>query len=330
LQSFEIIPVPGKNFAFSTAGSLIFGAKKAAFWGFEHTNSRSSASTVNILLIRIINMSVRTLLDTFLKIFLSLKNNRSLIWQLTKREVLGRYRGSFIGLAWSFINPLIMLAVYTFVFSVVFNARWNISTGESRFDFAIILFAGMIVYSLFAEVINRAPVLIIANPNYVKKVVFPLEILTWVSIGSSLFQVFISINVLLIVQLILNQKIVWTIVLFPIVIFPLILICIGLSWFLASLGVYIRDVGQITNVITTVLLFISAVFYPISALPESYQVILMFNPLVFIITESRNVLLFGILPDWSILILYTLIGIVIAFLGLLWFEKTRKGFADVI
>jgi lipopolysaccharide transport system permease protein len=275
-------------------------------------------------------MNVRTLLDIFFKLFLSLKNNHSLIWQLTKREVLGRYRGSFIGLAWSFINPLIMLAVYTFVFSVVFNARWNISTSESRFDFAIILFAGMIVYNLFAEVINRAPVLIISNPNYVKKVVFPLEILTWVLIGSSLFQVFISINVLLIVQLILNQKIVWTILLFPIVIFPLILICIGLSWFLASIGVYIRDTGQITIVITTVLLFISAVFYPLSTLPENYQVILRFNPLVFIITESRNVLLFGILPNWSTLIVYTLVGLVIAFLGLLWFEKTRKGFADVI
>jgi lipopolysaccharide transport system permease protein len=275
-------------------------------------------------------MNIRNLSSTFSKIFLSLKNNHSLIWQLTKRDVLSRYRGSFIGVAWSFINPLIMLVIYTFVFSVVFKARWNISAGESKFDFAVILFAGMIVYNLFAEVVNRAPGLIVSNPNYVKKVIFPLEILIWVLLGSSLFQLFISMNALLLVQLILNRTIVWTILLFPIILTPLIFICMGLSWFLSSLGVYIRDIGQITSVLTTALLFISAVFYPVSTLPESLQKILIFNPLIFIITESRNTLLFGILPDWGSLVGYSLFGLIIAFLGFLWFEKTRNGFADVL
>lgn len=275
-------------------------------------------------------MNIRNLSSTFSKIFLSLKNNHSLIWQLTKRDVLSRYRGSFIGVAWSFINPLIMLVIYTFVFSVVFKARWNISAGESKFDFAVILFTGMIVYNLFAEVVNRAPGLIVSNPNYVKKVIFPLEILIWVLLGSSLFQLFISMNALLLVQLILNRTIVWTILLFPIILTPLIFICMGLSWFLSSLGVYIRDIGQITSVLTTALLFISAVFYPVSTLPENFQKVLIFNPLIFIITESRNALLFGILPDWDSLAGYSLFGLIIAFLGFLWFEKTRNGFADVL
>lgn len=261
---------------------------------------------------------------------LSLKKNYGLIWQLIKRDILSRYRGSFIGLAWSFINPLIMLTVYTFVFSVVFKARWNATIGESKFDFAIILFAGLLVYNFFSEVVNRAPGLILSNPNYVTKVIFPLEILTWVLLGSALFQLFISLNVLLIVQLLLNQTLVWTILLFPIVLIPLILICMGLSWFLAALGVYIRDVGQITGIFTTALLFISAVFYPLSTLPEGFQKISRLNPLVFVITESRNTLLFGVPPDWASLALYSLISLIIAFLGFFWFKKMRKGFADVI
>ena len=262
--------------------------------------------------------------------FASLWRNRQLIWQMTRREVVGRYQGSVLGLAWSFFNPVLMLIVYTFVFSVVFKARWNVSGDESKTDFAIILFTGMIVFNLFAEIVNRAPGLIIYNVNYVKKVVFPLEILSWVALGSVLFHSLVSLLVLLLAQFILNQSLPWTIVFFPLVLLPLILASLGAAWFLAAIGVFVRDVGQITGVITTILMFLSAVFYPLSALPERYQNLLKLNPLVLIITESRNVLIYGSLPDWSWLGLALLMGLAIAFAGFWWFQKTRKGFADVL
>ena len=261
--------------------------------------------------------------------FKSLWRNRLLIWQMTQRDIAARYRGSVIGLAWSFINPLLMLLVYTFVFSVVFKARWGVEE-ESRTDFAILLFAGMIVFGLFAEMINRAPGQIVSNANYVKKVVFPLEILSWVSLGSVLFHSLVSLAVLLLAQLLINLSLPWTVILFPLVLLPLIFASLGGAWFLAALGVYVRDIGQITAVFTTVLMFMSAVFYPISALPESYQAWLRLNPLVLIITESRKVLILGSLPDWSWLGISLLMGLTIAFAGFWWFQKTRKGFADVL
>ena len=267
---------------------------------------------------------------TPIAMFTSLWHNRRLIWQMTRREIAARYRGSVIGLAWSFINPLLMLTVYTFVFSVVFKARWGTDQNESRTDFAIILFTGLIVFSLFAEIINRSPMQIVSNANYVKKVVFPLEILSWVSLGSVLFHSLVSLAILLTAQLIINLSLPWTVVLFPLVLLPLIFISLGAAWFLAALGVYIRDIGQITTVFTTVLMFTSAVFYPISALPEAYQTWLQLNPLVLIIAESRKVLIFGSLPDWSRLGVSLLIGLMIAFAGFWWFQKTRKGFADVL
>ena len=262
--------------------------------------------------------------------FTSFWRNRHLIWQMVRREIAARYRGSIIGLAWSFINPLLMLAVYTFVFSVVFKARWGTGENESQAEFAIILFVGLIVFGLFAETVNRAPRQIISNANYVKKVVFPLEILSLVSLGAVLFHSMISLLVLLLAQLIINQSIPWTAVLFPLVLLPLIFTSLGAAWFLAALGVYVRDIGQITTVFTTVLMFLSAIFYPVSALPERYQVWLRLNPLVLIISESRKVLIFGSLPDWFWLGIAMLMGLAIAFSGFWWFQKARKGFADVL
>ena len=262
--------------------------------------------------------------------FASLWLNRHLIWQMTRRDISSRYRGSVIGLAWSFITPLLMLFVYTFVFSVVFKARWGSSGNESRADFAIILFAGLIVFGFFSEIVNRAPRQVVSNANYVKKVVFPLEILSWVSMGSVLFHSLISLVVLLLAQLIINRFLPWTVVLFPLVLLPLIFASLGMAWFLASLGVYIRDIGQITTVFTTMLMFLSAVFYPVSALPASYQALLRLNPLVVIISESRKVLIFGTMPDWPWLGLALVMGLAIAFAGFWWFQKTRRGFADVL
>jgi lipopolysaccharide transport system permease protein len=250
--------------------------------------------------------------------------------QMTKREVMGRYKGSVMGLAWSFFNPVLMLIVYTFVFSVIFQSRWGGSGEESKTMFALVLFVGMIVYGFFAEVLNRAPTVILSNANYVKKVVFPLEILPVVAVGAALFHSLISIGVLLTAYAMLKGALHWTALLWPMVLLPLMLLILGIAWILASLGVFLRDLGQTIGIITTVLLFLSPVFYPSSALPGAYRNWLSLNPLTFFIEEARNVLIWGGTPDWMGLGIAYLIGLATAWLGFAWFQRTRQGFADVI
>lgn len=253
--------------------------------------------------------------------------------QLIKREIVGRYRGSFLGLLWSFINPILMLAIYTFIFGVVFKIRLDQETSayyDDKFAFALLLFAGLIIFNLFSECISRAPTLILTNVNYVKKIIFPLEILPLVTLGSALFHAGISFLVLLGFLLIIDHSIHWTLIYVPIIVFPLLLLIMGLSWLLASIGVFVRDIGQFIGLVLTILLFMSPIFYPASALPESVRDYLFLNPLTFIIEQIRGVILFGHLPDWIGLIIYYTIALLSAWVGLAWFEKTRKGFADVL
>lgn len=259
----------------------------------------------------------------------SVWENRRLVWQLTKREVVGRYRGSLLGLAWSFLHPLLMLSIYTLVFGYVFHARWG-SEVNSTADFAIVLFAGMIVFGIFAEAVTRAPGLLIAHTSYVKKVVFPLECLPWVPLGAALFHAAASLLVLLVANAIVRASLPWTIALLPLVLVPLVLLSIGLAWLLASLGVYVRDVGQAVGVLTTVVLFLSPVFYPGTALPEPLRSLLLVNPLAIVIEQTRAVLIGGAPPSWPALAWCYLITLPIACLGLLWFDRTRAGFADVL
>ena len=260
----------------------------------------------------------------------SLWRNRQLIVQMTKREVVGRYKGSVMGLAWSFFNPVFMLVVYTFVFSMVFKSRWGVGGEESKTQFAVVLFVGMIVHGLFAEVLNRAPGLILSNVNYVKKVVFPLEILPVIAMGATLFHSLISLGVLLTTFALFNGYLHWTAIFTPLVLLPLVILTLGLAWMLASLGVFLRDVGQTIGIITTVMLFLSPVFYPMTALPEEFRPWLMANPLTFIIEQAREVLIWGHLPNWTGLGGYTLVAAAIAWAGYAWFQKTRNGFADVL
>ena len=263
------------------------------------------------------------------QIFRSLKTNRHLIYNLGKREIIGRYRGSVLGIMWSFFNPVFMLTVYTFVFSVVFKARWN-SGGDSRAEFALVLFAGLIIFNLFSECINRAPSLILSNVSYVKKVVFPLEVLPWVTLFSGLFHMAISLGVWLMAYVLLIGRPHITFLLLPLVLLPLVMLVIGLTWFLAALGVYVRDVSQIVGLLTTVLMFMSPIFYPITALPEAYRNYLLFNPLTPAIEQARNVMYWGSGLNWTMLSLYYIATAIIAWLGFAWFQKTRKGFADVL
>ncbi|RZL55132.1 MAG: ABC transporter permease [Variovorax sp.] len=261
----------------------------------------------------------------------SLSAHRALIVQMTKREVVGRYRGSAFGLAWSFFNPVFMLVVYTFVFSEIFNARWGgAGASESKTQFAVILFVGMIVLGFFSEVLNRSAGLILGNVNYVKKVVFPIEILPVISMMAALFHSLISLGVFLLAFLIFNHYLHWTVIFIPLVLLPLVILATGLAWFLASLGVFLRDIGQTIGILTTVLMFLSPVFFPITAVPERFRPFIMANPLTFIIEQARDVLVWGRLPDWSGLLVYTVIATLVAWAGFAWFQKTRKGFADVL
>lgn len=261
----------------------------------------------------------------------SLIKNRRLIAQMTKREVVGRYRGSIIGLAWSFFNPLLMLAIYTFVFSVVFNARWSgIGQESTKMDFAIIFFGGLIMYGVFAECVNRAPTTILGNANYVKKVVFPLEILPVITCGSALFHAAVSIAVLLLAQLVFEGRVPWTAVLFPLVMAPLVMATMGVAWCLSALGVYVRDINQVTGMITTMMMFLSPIFFPMSAMPEEFRSLIAINPLVYFLEEGRNTLIFGVVPDMLHLVYAWVASIAVAAAGFAVFQKMRNGFSDVL
>ena len=260
---------------------------------------------------------------------LSLWRNRYLIKKSVQREVVGRYRGSVLGIFWSFFHPVFMLAVYTFVFSVVFKARWH-GDNDSKTEFALILFAGLILFNLFAECVNKAPSLILTHVNYVKKVVFPLEILAMVSVGSALFHFISSFAVWLLAYLIFFGVPHSTILLLPIVVLPLLFFTVGSSWWLASLGVYLRDVSQVISLVTTALLFLSPVFYSSSSIPVQIQFLMKLNPLTLVIEQARNLLFWGKAPDFGELFFCYLFASVVSCLGFAWFQKTRKGFADVL
>jgi lipopolysaccharide transport system permease protein len=255
--------------------------------------------------------------------------NRTLATVLAKREVASRYKGSFLGVLWAVFNPVFMLSVYTFIFSVVFKARWG-ERSESQIEFAFILFMGMIIFNFFSECFCKAPSLILSNANYVKKVVFPLEILSLVSIYTAMFHFFISLSVWIVLHFVLIGPVSYTAMFLPAVMIPLCFITIGLSWVLASLGVYLRDVSQVVTLLTTVLMFLSPIFYPITAIPESFRQYLYFNPLMPSFEQARAVMIFGEMPDWHMLGWYLLFGICVSWAGFYWFQKTRKGFADVI
>ena len=257
--------------------------------------------------------------------------NLALIPILTYREIVARYRGSVLGILWSLITPLFMLAVYTFAFGFVFQARWGGGTEPpSTGGFALNLFAGLILFQLFAEVINRAPLLVLTNQNYVKKVVFPLEVLVPVALGSALFQALVSFLVLLVFLPVVFGDVPWTAVLLPLILLPFALLTLGLAWFLASFGVYVRDISQSLGTIVTACLFLSPVFYPISILPDWAQFWIRLNPITVPVEQTRMVLIQGHIPDPFIAGVYTLVALLFAWLGFLWFQKTRKGFADVL
>lgn len=263
------------------------------------------------------------------EMFASIWRNRSLAMALIRREVIGRYRGSIMGVFWSFLNPVLLLVVYTFVFSVVFKAHW-VGNSESKTEFALVLFSGLIIFNIFSECFNRAPGLILANVNYVKKVVFPLEILPWVALGSALFHATISLLAWLIAYVVIFGWPQVTVIMIPIIILPLAFLVMGLTWGLAALGVYIRDVSQFAGLITTAMMFLSPIFYSAESLPKKYRVFVFCNPLTPAIEQARSVLFWGKIPNMTHWLVFMAATMLMAYVGFVFFQKTRRGFADVL
>ena len=259
--------------------------------------------------------------------------NKDLILQLIKREVLERYRGSSLGLLWSFAYPVFMLLVYMFVFGIVFKLKWGVAPGsgqENPVPFGIIMFSGLVLHAFLGECLVRSCTLIINNQQYVKKVVFPLPILSLVSIGAAVFHLLAGLVILLVFMLLFGVIPSWTIVYAPFVILPFVMLILGISWLLSALCVFIRDIKQIIGVLVTVLLFLAPIFYPLSQVPEAYQHWMYLNPLTIIIEEFRAVVLFAQQPDWLLLGMYYLVAGIVLVLGFSFFKRTKGAFADVV
>jgi lipopolysaccharide transport system permease protein len=259
----------------------------------------------------------------------SLLGNRELIWALTKRDFNSRYRGSVLGVFWSILQPLLMLGVYTFVFAIALRPTRQMALQNPK-EIAIFIFSGLIIFNFFAECLSRSSGLIPSNVNYVKKVVFPIDILPWVSLLTSLLHLTMSFCVWVVFFTILRGAPLMTWLLFPIVLLPLILLTMGCSWFLSATSVYFRDTAQIISVCITVLMFMSPIFYSVSSVPEPYRAILSLSPIAKIIECTRAVLMEGTLPNLMDLGILSLLGLVVFFGGFAWFQATRKGFADVL
>ncbi len=261
--------------------------------------------------------------------FLSPLQHAPLILRLAKREVSSRYRGSFLGLAWSVITPLVMLGVYTFVFSEVFKIRWG-TLEQGTGEFALRLFSGLIVFNFFSENTNRAPNLILENASFVKKVVFPLEILPVTGTLSVLFNTLTSMLVLVIGLLVMGKGIGLSVIMLVPVWVCLVLFTWGIGWFLAGLGVYLRDLRHIVSTGLTILLFMSPIFYPVTALPPKMQKWIYFNPLTFFIEQNRSILMDNRFPDPWHMVFAVGAACLAASAGFALFEKMKRGFPDVL
>ena len=254
--------------------------------------------------------------------------HRALLWELVKREFSGRYRGSFGGLAWSFAQPLFLLAVYTVAFGVILQARWGFPGGTA--DYALMLFAGLIVFNAFAECFTRAPTLVTSNPNFVKKVVFPLEILPWVLVLTALAHALIGVAAWLAGYVALHGAPQPAAVLFPLVLLTFAPLLLGIGWLLAAFGVLVRDLTQLTTLVAHALLFLTPVFYSIEAVPEAMREVLLANPLTFVVEQLRRVLFFGDAPAWRGLAAYFIVALAFAWASLAIFRRLRPGFADQV
>jgi lipopolysaccharide transport system permease protein len=254
---------------------------------------------------------------------------RELVFPLTGRRISARYRGSLLGMLWAVLNPLLMLGIYTFIFSVVFQSKWGLDRGD-RNEFALFLFSGLILYSVFSGCLNEAPSLLLNNKLYIKQLVFPTEVLAWVSVLSGLFDLVINFVILMVFHAVVLGTPALTLLYFPLIVLPVVLITLGSIWFVASIGIYLRDLGHIVGLVTTALLFLSPIFYPASAVPERFQAYYTLNPFAHILEMSKGALFYGQAPEPALLGACLAGSWAFSWLGYLWFMRAKKGFADVV
>lgn len=266
---------------------------------------------------------------SLLKLARSARTHRHLLMNLAKRETIGKYKESLFGSLWSILNPLLMLVIFTFVFTNIFKSRWGVAVDTGSISYSVILFAGLIVFNLFSECFGKAPNIIISNQNFVTKIIFPLEILPIVSILAALFQACISFAILLVYIAIESGGIPWTALLLPIGLIPFVVFLLGLMYLLSATGVFVRDIGQTIGIFTTGMMFISPIFFPASSFPEHWRFLAYYNPLTYPIELTRDLLIFGNSIDWMVWVIYLLCASVFCALGFAWFQKLRSGFADV-
>lgn len=259
----------------------------------------------------------------------SLYQNRYLLGQLVKKDIEQKYKGSVLGILWSFIVPILMLIIYTFVFSEIFEAKWDIDTGD-KYQFALVLFCGLSPFNLVGEVMNRSTVLIASNTNYVKKVIFPLELFPVVISLSAFFNCIINFIILIIARLILQKCISPTLYLSILAMIPLLILSIGLGLVISAMSVYLKDVGNVISVVVTILMYISPVFFPLSSVPESFRMICEVNPMTYIIENFRRVVLYDQYLNWKFYILSLAIAFVVFLFGKIVFMRAKEGFADVL
>lgn len=261
-----------------------------------------------------------------LRILRDISCRRDLLFQLVKRDVLLRYRGAMFGVLWIFLSPLIMLAIFAFVFGHIFQSRWP--QQNAGVPFWLLLYAGLIVFNVFAETVARSPTAVRGYPSYVKKIIFPVEILPLVALGAAMVHVLFNFLILL-VALAVTGFLHIEILLFPLLLAPIIFFSLGLAWFLAAWGVFIKDMTQIVPVLVQMLLFLSPVFYPVSALPKQLQPIYLHNPLGAVIEACRAVVV-GNPVSWTAWGLALVLSVIAFILGYVFFQHSREEFADAL
>jgi lipopolysaccharide transport system permease protein len=268
----------------------------------------------------------------------NLWKHRDLTRQFAMRAYLARYRGTYLGAAWALIFPLILLAVYTFIFNFVFSGRaahqipgpGGVLQPETSSQYTVWLFLGMTVFGVFSESVMRSTGLVLENPAYVTKVVFPLEILPVSSLASAVMFSAFGFVLVLIGLLAFYPVVHWTVLLLPVVMIPLLTIALGLSWFLASLAVFVRDVGNLVVIVVgQILFYMTPIFYRAEDLKE-WAWLARINPLAVVVEGARDVVLYGKTPNWASLGAVTLLGLIIMQCGYAWFIKSKRGFADVL
>jgi lipopolysaccharide transport system permease protein len=269
-------------------------------------------------------------ISTFLKgpIFVILLN-RNLIVSLAIRDLSSRYRGSYLGYFWSLVTPLVMLVLYTFIFKNVFGSKWPVENLTNA-SFAMILYTGITTFNIFSECILKAPNLVLNNVSYVKKIVFPLDALPWISIVQSLFHALMAFLVWIAAYFLLIGQPSIKILLLPIIVTPLIFITLGFAWLLSSIGVYVKDLSEFLGSVIAGLMFLSPIFYPITAIPEEFRYLIYLNPVTPTINFVRDILNWNLPIDWFFWAKYAVVSYIFSCFGLLWFQKTRVGFADVL